>query len=78
MQRACRAIAISDAVNRYPANRSIWPKQIANGLLRHRLRSFEAVDASARQALHAQWGIKDGEMVIGTVARIVPQKAFTF
>src|SRR5215213_6784711 len=76
MQRACRAIAISDAVNRYTRDQV----HLADNKLRTVYYGidcgpFETVDASARQALHAEWGIKDGEMVIGTVARLVPQKA---
>jgi glycosyltransferase involved in cell wall biosynthesis len=76
MQRACRAIAISNAVNRY--------SQEHVGLATSKMRTvyygidcgpFETVEASARQALHAEWGIENGEMVIGTVARLVPQKA---
>lgn len=76
MQRACRAIAISNAVNRYSRDHI----QLADNKLRTVCYGidcgpFETVDASARQTLHAEWGIKNGEMVIGTVARLVPQKA---
>ncbi len=76
MQRACRAIAISNAVNRYSQEHvGLAAQQNANGYYGIDCGPFETVEASARQALHAEWGIKNGEMVIGTVARLVPQKA---
>src|SRR5215213_4825860 len=62
MQRACRAIAISNAVKRYSREQA--------GLADSRMRTvhygidsrpYETVEASARQALHAEWGIKNGE-----------------
>jgi glycosyltransferase involved in cell wall biosynthesis len=76
MRRACRAIAISQAVNRYTRDQMHLPgdklRTVHYGIDCH---AFKAVDARARQALHAEWGIKKGEIVIGTVARLVPQKA---
>jgi glycosyltransferase involved in cell wall biosynthesis len=76
MRRACRAIAISNAVNRYTRDQMHLAddklRTVHYGIDCH---PFETVDASARQALHAEWGINESEIVIGTVARLVPQKA---
>lgn len=76
MQRACRAIAISNAVKRYSREHvGLADNKMRTVYYGIDCRPFETVEASARQALHAEWGIKNGEIVIGTVARLVPQKA---
>jgi glycosyltransferase involved in cell wall biosynthesis len=76
LRRACRAIAISDAVNRYMRNQVQLAadkfQTVHYGIDSH---SFESVDAHRQRALRAEWGIENDEMVIGTVARLVPQKS---
>jgi glycosyltransferase involved in cell wall biosynthesis len=76
LQRACRAIAISDAVNRYTRDQVQLPadklRTVHYGIDSH---PFESVEAQGRRALHAEWGVENDEMVVGTVARLVPQKS---
>jgi glycosyltransferase involved in cell wall biosynthesis len=76
MRRASRAIAISNAVNLYTRERlHLSDDKLRTVYYGIDCDPFETIDAGARQALHAEWGINEGEIVIGTVARMVPQKA---
>lgn len=75
-KRADQIIAISDAVNKYISTNikhsSDKIKTIHYGLDPER---FETVDPKRISENRAQWGIEDGEVVYGTVARLVPQKS---
>lgn len=76
-RRASRIIAISDAVNRYikepslgcPANRTVTVHYGIDPA------PFETIGDQAREDLRRAWSISRDEYVIGTVARLVPQKA---
>lgn len=75
-RRAARMIAISDAVNTYARNHLDMPASrvttvhygIDPGL-------YEQVGENQRADVRAGWGIPSSAWVIGTVARLVPQKA---
>ena len=75
-KRAVRMIAISDAVNRYAGNNLSMPSE--------RLKTvhygidptpYDGFAKSQRDDVRAEWGIPSGAWVLGTVARLVPQKA---
>ncbi|MPZ57892.1 MAG: glycosyltransferase [Rhizobiales bacterium] len=75
-RRASRMIAISNAVRIYMRDRMELP----DGMMRiihygTDCRPFDTVDDRTRQQLRAEWGVADEGMVIGTLARLVPQKA---
>lgn len=75
-RRAGKVICISEAVKDY---------FVAHGLARKAndwVPIHYGIDASpyrdsgaAARALRAEWGLKEGDFVVGTVARLVPQKA---
>lgn len=75
-RRATRMIAISDAVNVYARNHLDMPASrvttvhygIAPG-------PYDQISESQRHDVRAEWGIPPDAWVIGTVARLVPQKA---
>jgi glycosyltransferase involved in cell wall biosynthesis len=75
-RRAACVIAISDAVRLY-----VEP-QLSTSLIRLAVvhygidpAPYAAVDGKTRSAIRAGWGIQPEELVIGTVARLFPQKA---
>lgn len=75
-KRANAIIAISDAVNRYTharygSSRAIL-KTIHYGI---DSRPFQAVSADDAAAVREEWHIPHDAWVVGTVARLVPQKA---
>jgi len=75
-RRARRMIVISDAVRAYMRDRL----GISDALMRTvhygiDPRPYDAVDPQASERLRAAWGAEPGDLVIGTVARLVPQKA---
>ncbi|OGQ87751.1 MAG: hypothetical protein A2512_10565 [Deltaproteobacteria bacterium RIFOXYD12_FULL_56_24] len=75
-RRAARMIAISDAVNTYACTHLKMPA--AHVVTVHYgidPLPFEQVEDGRRLALRAEWGIPFEAWVIGTVARLVPQKA---
>lgn len=75
-RRAAYMIAISDAVNNYARNHLSMPIErvvtVHYGIDPH---PFRQVEDERRRALRAEWGVPTGAWVIGTVARLVPQKA---
>jgi glycosyltransferase involved in cell wall biosynthesis len=75
-RRAMRVIVISDAIRSYMRKQLDLPddriRTIHYGI---DCRPFESVDDRARQKLRTEWGAGDNDMIIGTVARLVPQKA---
>jgi len=75
-RRAMRVIVISDAIRSYmrkhlglPDDRIRMIHYVIDG------RPFASVDERARQQLRAEWGARDNDMIVGTIARLVPQKA---
>jgi glycosyltransferase involved in cell wall biosynthesis len=74
-RRATRMIAISDAVNAYARNHLNMPAdRVTTVHYGVEPRPYEQVSESLRQDLRAEWGIPPDAWVIGTVARLVPQK----
>lgn len=75
-RQASSVVAISGAVNRYFAGgyKAVAPKlrTIHYGI---EARAFAEVDPQAVAALRAEWGVGPDEVLIGTVARLAPQKA---
>lgn len=75
-RRAARMIAISDAVNAYARNHLNMPAdRVTTVHYGIDPRPFEQISDSQRQDVRTEWGIPPGAWVIGTVARLVPQKA---
>ncbi len=75
-RRAARVIAISNAVRSYVASQlSIPLNRVA--VIHYGIdpSPYAAVDSETRSAVRAGWGIRPEELVIGTVARLFPQKA---
>lgn len=82
MERWCAArtsgvIAISDAVGRYFRQR--WPKRLSDKIQRihYGLSTgpYEGSDGRAAAALREAWDCSEATLVLGTVARLVEQKA---
>ena len=75
-RRAMRVIVISDAIRSYMRKHLGLPddriRTIHYGIDG---RPFASVDERARQQLRAEWGAGDNDMIVGTIARLVPQKA---
>lgn len=75
-RRAARMIAISDAVNTYACTHLNMPAErvvtVHYGIDPH---PYEQIGDDRRLVLRAEWGIPSEAWVIGTVARLVPQKA---
>ena len=75
-RRATRMIAISDAVNAYARNHLNMPAdRVTTVYYGIDPRPYEQIRDSQRQDVRAEWSIPPGAWVIGTVARLVPQKA---
>ncbi|MDP1927114.1 MAG: glycosyltransferase family 4 protein [Thiobacillus sp.] len=75
-RRAAHMIAISDAVNAYARNYlDMTADRVTTVHYGIDPRPYEQISESRRQAVRAEWGIPPGVWVIGTVARLVPQKA---
>jgi glycosyltransferase involved in cell wall biosynthesis len=74
--RAAAVIAISDAVRRYFEGR--WPARLAERLTTIHygidLAPYPVVSAD-RSPLRAEWGLQPDHLVVGTAARLTPQKA---
>lgn len=75
-QGAVRIIAISDAVKDYICTNLNIPTEkvriIHYGINTAR---YELVSAEVRAGVRSQWGVPDDALLIGSVARMVPQKA---
>ena len=69
-----RIIVPSESLKRelmaYPWLRADRMDVIPNGI------ALESPNASRRTELRKKWGIEDGEMVVGSVGRLVPQKGY--
>ena len=75
VRRARRVIAISDAVNRYVRQYlSIEPSRIATVGYGIDPAPFMDIDATACSRLKREWGCSEDTWIIGTIARLVPQK----
>lgn len=75
-RRAARMIAISDAVNTYARNHLGMPaSRVTTVHYGIDPGAYERVSESQRSDVRAGWGIPSDTWVIGTVARLVPQKA---
>lgn len=76
IRRAARIIAISEAVNVYVRRHLHIPSErlttIHYGI---DPRPYGQIQSDRRMALRAEWGVPSDAWVIGTVARLVPQKA---
>ena len=69
-------IAISDAVNAYARNHlNMAVDRVTTVHYGIDPRPYEQISDSQRQDVRTEWGIPPGAWVIGTVARLVPQKA---
>jgi glycosyltransferase involved in cell wall biosynthesis len=74
--RASRMIAISDAVNAYArAQLGLPASKVTTIHYGIDPRPYEAADEASMASLRCEWGIADDVWIIGTVARLVPQKA---
>jgi glycosyltransferase involved in cell wall biosynthesis len=75
--RASRVIAISQAVQDYFAN--VWPDRLSRQIevVRYGLSPLPlgSIDQDVIRALRHDWGVCDGEVLFGIVARLVPQKS---
>lgn len=77
-RRAARLIAISDAVNRYAcANLGLAAAKVTTVHYGIDPAPYRAVAAEAATALRALWNVPRDAWIIGTVARLVPQKALS-
>lgn len=75
-RRATRLIAISDAVNRYAcANLGLSASKVTTVHYGIDPAPYRTVAAEAVATLRAAWNVPHDAWVIGTVARLVPQKA---
>lgn len=75
-RRAARVIAISDAVNTYVQNHMNMPAgRVTTAHYGIDPAPYEQIGEGQRQDVLMEWGIPQGAWVIGTVARLVPQKA---
>lgn len=75
-RRAARMIAISDAVNAYARKHLDMPaSRVTTVHYGIDPGPYERVSESQRADVRAGWGIPSDAWVIGTVARLVPQKA---
>lgn len=75
-RRAARMIAISDAVNAYALNHlNMSADRVTTVHYGINPRPYEQISENRRQDVRTEWGIPPGAWVIGTVARLVPQKA---
>lgn len=75
-RRASRLITISDAVNRYVvANLRLEPRKVTTVHYGIDPMPYEAVPKESVAQVRASWNIPASAWVIGTVARLVPQKA---
>ncbi len=75
-KRATRIIAISDAVNNYTRRRQrVSDERIVTVRYGIDPAPYREVSAEARAAVRKEWGIPPEAWVLGTVARLVPQKA---
>lgn len=75
VRRAHRVVAISDAVNRYVSQYlSIEPSRIATVGYGIDPSPYMEIDATACSRLKREWGCSEDTWVIGTIARLVPQK----
>ena len=75
-RRALRLIVISDAIRSYMRiQMHISDERMRTVHYGIDCRLFENVESQSRRQLRAKWGVAEGDMVIGTIARLVPQKA---
>lgn len=75
VRRAGRVIAISDAVNRYVRQYlRLEPSRIVTVVYGIDPAPFIGIDAAACSRLKREWGCTEDTWVIGTIARLVPQK----
>jgi glycosyltransferase involved in cell wall biosynthesis len=73
--RASAVIAISHAVHQYMSGRGIAPERLVTIPYGIDISPFEAVCDEDIAACRQEWGIADGQLVIGFVGRLVEQKA---
>jgi glycosyltransferase involved in cell wall biosynthesis len=75
--RAARIIAISEAVRRYVIGPSLHCSPEKTTTVHYGLDAepYEVVTAREAAAVRAQWSVAPSELLIGTLARMVPQKA---
>ncbi len=75
-RRVMHVIVISEAIRSYMREQLALPddrmRTVHYGI---DCRPFETVDDRAPRQLRVEWGISDSDLVIGTIARLVPQKA---
>lgn len=76
-KRANKIIAISDAVNRYICGNGLGCDSKKVITIHYGIDStqYENVDIDCIRAARKSWGVGDDAYVIGTVARLAPQKA---
>lgn len=75
-RRAARVIAISDAVNAYTRNHlGLSAERVTTVHYGLDPSAYEQISEGRQQDVRREWGIPSGAWVIGTVARLVPQKA---
>jgi glycosyltransferase involved in cell wall biosynthesis len=75
-RRADLVIAISEAVREQTTDHlRIGPEKIRTIHYGIDPEPFRSVPPSARERPRAEWGIRDDALVIGTIGRLVPQKA---
>lgn len=75
-RRSVRMIAISDAVSAYARNHlNMSADRVTTVHYGIDPRPYEQISESRRQDVRTEWGIPLDAWVIGTVARLVPQKA---
>lgn len=75
-RRAARIIAISDAVSVYARNHlNVSADRVTTVHYGIDPLPYEQLSESRRQTVRTEWGIPPDALVIGTVARLVPQKA---
>lgn len=75
--QAKHVIAISDAVNRYVTGPALGcpPSQTTTVHYGIDPTSFREVDPALVRNVRHEWSIRDDELLFGTIARLVPQKA---
>jgi glycosyltransferase involved in cell wall biosynthesis len=74
-RRASAVIAISAAVHRYMAGRKVAPGRLITIPYGIDIAPFAAVALEDVAACRREWGIADGQLVIGFVGRLVEQKS---